>query len=79
MWSVNLTTLFLGKPPRQLPIFFVTKYPQKNVPGLRIEPATLRIRGGHASDQATAPGISGNVDVWQLQLPDGTASIDETA
>ena len=37
---------------------FMTKSQRKNVsPDVRIEPATVRIPGGRASDRATAPGL----------------------
>ena len=49
---------------------FMTKYQRKNVlPGMRIEPATVRIPGGCASDRATAPGLwTGETNLTCLQI-----------
>ena len=56
--------------------FFITKSQWKNVLlDVRIEPATVRIPGGRASDRATAPGdhrrmdnktCSGSHTIWNL-------------
>ena len=81
--SVNLSTLFLGKPPRQftstssahsfdsnwqLPFlnqrkgengrrnYFMTNLHERMLPDVRIEPTTVRIPGGRASDRVTARG-----------------------
>ena len=74
--SVNLATLFLGKPPRQFTSSFASNWPLpflnqrermvvETFPwpnlnerkDLRIEPATVRIPGGRASDQASVLGL----------------------
>ena len=36
--------------------YFITKLHERMLPDVRIEPATVRIPGGRASDRATAPG-----------------------
>ena len=38
--------------------YFVTKLHKRILPDVRIEPATVRIPGGHASDQAITPGAN---------------------
>ena len=59
--SVNLSTLFLGKSPRKgengCKNYFVTNLHERMLP-VRIEPATIPIPGGHASDKATMPNVS---------------------
>ena len=35
---------------------FMTIFQERMLPDVSIEPATVRIPGGHASDRATAPG-----------------------
>ena len=41
--------------------------PQKKVPDPRIEPATVRIPGGRASDRASGPGVSKRIKGERLK------------
>ena len=41
--------------------YFTTNLHERMLPDVRIEPATIRIPGGRASDRATAPGLGQDV------------------
>ena len=61
--NIELTTALLESAERRelSKIFFMTKSQRNNrLPDVRIEPATVRIPGGCASDRATASGKRGD-------------------